>query len=221
MHSASGCGTTSARCAAIRSRPVEATETVSDAHLPRSIPHVRVPCGRFEPGRPWTAAPPRMVVIHASARGRMRVKEMHDGQRMVRLRIRHPVVSPCSMGIFSGELRFTYNAPPGTQQRMAVYFYASPLGAEPTRDAVLAFTHGDTFKPVPGYKTMVNHFHIRFVDCLRASGSVDTPICSAGRDRWRRRRRSPTPASCRSPATRSRPGSRTSSRGRRRSSRCS
>ena len=69
-----------------------------------------------------------------------------------------------------------YNAPPGTQQRMAVYFYTSPLPAEPTRDAVLAFTNGDTFKPVPGYKTLVNHFHIRFVDRLRASGSLDTPI---------------------------------------------
>ena len=69
-----------------------------------------------------------------------------------------------------------YNAPPGTRQRMAVYFYASPETAEPTRESVLAFTHGDTFKPVPGYKTFVNHFHIRFVDRLRASGSLDTPI---------------------------------------------
>ncbi len=69
-----------------------------------------------------------------------------------------------------------YNAPPGTRQRMAVYFYASPEAVEPTRDAALAFTHGDTFKPLPGYKTFVNHFHIRFVDRLRASGSLDTPI---------------------------------------------
>ena len=69
-----------------------------------------------------------------------------------------------------------YNAPPGTDQRMAVYFYASPEAAEPTRDAALAFTHGDTFKPLPGYKTFVNHFHIRFVDRLRASGSLDTHI---------------------------------------------
>ena len=33
---------------------------------------------------------------------------------------------------------------------------------EPTRQAVLAFTHGDTFKPVAGYKTFVNHFHLDF-----------------------------------------------------------
>jgi len=51
------------------------------------------------------------------------------------------------------------NAPPGTMQRMGIYFYASPLRAEPTRQAVLAFTHNDMFKPVAGYKTMVNHMH--------------------------------------------------------------
>ena len=51
------------------------------------------------------------------------------------------------------------NAPPGTMQRMGIYFYASPLRAAPTRQAVLAFTHNDMFKPVAGYKTMVNHMH--------------------------------------------------------------
>ena len=69
-----------------------------------------------------------------------------------------------------------YNAPPGTWQRMAMYFYVSPMAAEPTRQAVLAFTHGDVFKAVPGYKTFVNHFHLRFTDQLRASGSFDTPL---------------------------------------------
>jgi hypothetical protein len=66
-----------------------------------------------------------------------------------------------------------HNAPPGTMQRMAVYFLASPDSAEATREAVMAYTHGDVFKPVPGYKTMVNHFHLRFTERLRASGSLD------------------------------------------------
>ena len=66
-----------------------------------------------------------------------------------------------------------YNAPPGTWQRMAAYFYASHEGSERTRESVLAFTNGDTYKPLPGYKTMVNHFHISFTDRLRASGSLD------------------------------------------------
>ena len=46
----------------------------------------------------------------------------------------------------------------------------------PRARPVLAFTHDDTFKPVPGYKTMVNHFHLRFTERVRASGSFDTPM---------------------------------------------
>jgi hypothetical protein len=69
-----------------------------------------------------------------------------------------------------------FNAPPGTVQHMGVYFYARPDRAEDTRQAVLRFTHGDEFKPLPGYKTFVNHFHLRFTDRVRASGSFDTPL---------------------------------------------
>ena len=69
-----------------------------------------------------------------------------------------------------------FNAPPGTKQRMGLYYYLSPDDAVATRESVLAFTHNDTFKPISGYKTMVNHFHLRFTDRVRASGSFDTPI---------------------------------------------
>ena len=69
-----------------------------------------------------------------------------------------------------------YNAPPNTVQRMPVYFYASPATADATRKAVMAFTHDDTFKPVSGYKTFVNHFHLDFTGRVRASGSFDTPM---------------------------------------------
>jgi hypothetical protein len=68
-----------------------------------------------------------------------------------------------------------YNAPPGTWQKMSMYFYASPENGEATRQAALAFTHSDVFKPVPGYKTFVNHFHLRVVDRMRAGG-FDTPL---------------------------------------------
>lgn len=67
-----------------------------------------------------------------------------------------------------------YNAPPGTVQKMGVYFYVSPETGEPARQAALAFTHGDTFKPVESYKTFVNHFHLDFTGRQRASGSFDT-----------------------------------------------
>lgn len=66
-----------------------------------------------------------------------------------------------------------HNAPPGTWQRMSVYYLMTPDNAEATRQAALAYTHGDVFKPVPGYKTMVNHFHLRFTERLRRSGSLD------------------------------------------------
>src|SRR5712692_3612095 len=40
----------------------------------------------------------------------------------------------------------------------------------------MAFTRGDRFKALPGYKTMVNHFHISFTQRLRESGSLDTLV---------------------------------------------
>ncbi len=66
-----------------------------------------------------------------------------------------------------------YNAPPGTMQRMAMYFYAGTGPAESTRQDVLAFTYRDRFKPVPGYQTFVNRFHLRFTERQRALGSLD------------------------------------------------
>jgi hypothetical protein len=68
-----------------------------------------------------------------------------------------------------------YNAPPGTWQKMTTFFYASAEPAEATRQAALAFTRGDVFKAVPGYKTFVNHFHLRVVDRMRVGG-FDTPL---------------------------------------------
>ena len=67
-----------------------------------------------------------------------------------------------------------YNAPPGTQQRMPVYFYLSPDKPETCRESALAYTHGDHYKPLPGYKTLVTHFHTAFTQELIGSGSLDT-----------------------------------------------
>lgn len=69
-----------------------------------------------------------------------------------------------------------YNAPPGTWQRMAAYFYITAKPGEETREMALRFTRGDTLKPLPGYKIFANHFHISFTDRLLASGSLDTPL---------------------------------------------
>jgi hypothetical protein len=59
---------------------------------------------------------------------------------------------------------------------MGSYFYMSPLAAEPTRQAVLAFTHNDMYKPIAGYKTMVNHMHMQVKNKVLAGGSTDGSV---------------------------------------------
>jgi hypothetical protein len=63
-----------------------------------------------------------------------------------------------------------YNAPPGTLQKMSLFFYATPETGEAAREGALAFTRGDVFKAVPGYKTFVNHFHLDFTGRQRIAG---------------------------------------------------
>src|SRR5439155_12836796 len=66
-----------------------------------------------------------------------------------------------------------YNAPPGTWQRMAVYFYLSPGSGRATQQAVLAYTHGDVYKAIPGYKVLVSHFHMHLAEMLTDQGTLD------------------------------------------------
>ncbi len=66
-----------------------------------------------------------------------------------------------------------YNAPPGTWQRMPVYYYLSAGKAQSAADAVLAFTHEDRFKAVPGYQVAISHFHTHFHEQVADAGSVD------------------------------------------------
>jgi hypothetical protein len=66
-----------------------------------------------------------------------------------------------------------YNAPPGSEQHMAVYYYLSPGNAVATHDRVLAYTHGDTYKAVPGYQVAISHFHTHFNEQLTDAGTID------------------------------------------------
>jgi hypothetical protein len=66
-----------------------------------------------------------------------------------------------------------YNAPPGSTQCMAVYYYLSPVGDHATQEAVMAYTHDDTFKPVPGFKTVTGHFHLDLNEMVRDRGTSD------------------------------------------------
>lgn len=66
-----------------------------------------------------------------------------------------------------------YNAPPGTMQRMAVYYYLNPDSDHPTQRAVMAYTNNDVYKPVPGFKTITGHFHLELNEMARDRGTVD------------------------------------------------
>ena len=66
-----------------------------------------------------------------------------------------------------------YNAPPGTWQRMAVYFYLSPDPPPATEEAVMAFTHDDSFKPLPGFKVAASHFHTHMNEEITDAGTLD------------------------------------------------
>ena len=66
-----------------------------------------------------------------------------------------------------------YNAPPATLQRMAVYFYLSPTDAHATLGAVMAYTHDDVYKPIPGFKVVTGHFHLELNEMARDHGTAD------------------------------------------------
>jgi hypothetical protein len=66
-----------------------------------------------------------------------------------------------------------YNAPPGAEQHMPVYFYLNAANSHATQQAVLAFTHDDRYEPPPGYKVLVSHFHMHFNEQLTDAGTMD------------------------------------------------
>jgi len=66
-----------------------------------------------------------------------------------------------------------YNAPPGTWQRMPVYFYLSPEDGHATQEAVMAFTHDDRYQEMPGFQVLVSHFHMHFNEQLSDAGTMD------------------------------------------------
>jgi hypothetical protein len=69
-----------------------------------------------------------------------------------------------------------YSARPGTWQHMPVFFYASAEPAHATLDPVLALTHGDRYKPLPGYQVMNHHYHMDLGQRLLRAGSLDAEI---------------------------------------------
>jgi hypothetical protein len=56
---------------------------------------------------------------------------------------------------------------------MAAYFYVSVDAAPDTIRSVLAFTHDDRFKALPGYQVMGNHYHSEYGNRLQQMGDLD------------------------------------------------
>lgn len=66
-----------------------------------------------------------------------------------------------------------YSAPPGTEQHMSFYLYPVAGPADDAFKAALAFTSGDRYPSLPGYKVMANHFHTNLGERLLQAGSLD------------------------------------------------
>jgi hypothetical protein len=53
-----------------------------------------------------------------------------------------------------------FNAPPGTDQRLGVFYLLSTGDADRCLGETLRYTHGDCFPKLPGYHTMTSHWHM-------------------------------------------------------------
>lgn len=69
-----------------------------------------------------------------------------------------------------------YSARPGTWQQMPVFLYISSEAASAAVTSALAFTNGDRFRPLPGYKVMGSHYHVGMVPRLKHSGGMDNRL---------------------------------------------
>ena len=77
-----------------------------------------------------------------------------------------------------GDRRFVpwFNAPPGTKQRMNFFCLLSTEKEGQVLEDVKKFTHDDTYRALPGYKTMSSHFHVEHTrDVLSGKQKADTP----------------------------------------------
>jgi hypothetical protein len=77
-----------------------------------------------------------------------------------------------------GDRRYVpwFNAPPGTWQRMNFFCLLSTEKQGLLLNDVKQFTNNDTYRALPGYKTMSSHFHVEHTrDVLSGKQKADTP----------------------------------------------
>jgi hypothetical protein len=71
------------------------------------------------------------------------------------------------------------NAPPGTEQRLGIFYYLSRGDAASTLDAVARLTRGDRYQKLPGHLTFTSHYHIEhaleFRRKQQAQATTDVP----------------------------------------------
>jgi len=90
----------------------------------------------------------------------------------------------CGFGIRqsdTGDKRFVpwFNAPPGTEQRLGVFYLLTRGDAKQALDAVARYTHGDRFKKLTGHLTFTSHYHVehskRFLDAQKQQATSGIP----------------------------------------------
>jgi hypothetical protein len=82
-----------------------------------------------------------------------------------------------------GDGRFVpwVNAPPGTRQRLSVFYLLSRGPALEALEQVRRFTHGDRFKRLDGYRTFTSHYHVEHtLDFLQQQKRQQTDGVPAG-----------------------------------------
>jgi hypothetical protein len=67
------------------------------------------------------------------------------------------------------------NAPPGTLQRMGVFYLFSDREPQAVLEEVLRYTHRDRFAPLEGHKTLATHWHLAYTVQAMAKGFDWTP----------------------------------------------
>jgi hypothetical protein len=80
-----------------------------------------------------------------------------------------------------GDKRFVpwFNAPPGTAQRLGVFYLLTRGDARQALAEVARYTHGDRFKKLPGQLTFTSHYHVEhsreFMDKQKQQQTTGVP----------------------------------------------
>ena len=86
-----------------------------------------------------------------------------------------------------------FNAPPGTEQELGIFWLPSSKRGKKLFDRVKAYTHGDRYLAVPGHKTFTSHYHIEHTTRLldsreKRQGSAAPEVANTSRrtgQNWR------------------------------------